>query len=206
LVGHFKPVFAVVDAILGQEGMGPLLGFLSRWGWSWQDAIWWRWMPSAAGSWACARRGAHHAVGGGARSGNPGRIPNRGGGGMRRGRARDSSAARKTIALTARDQGHPQRGNLHRLPERAPDFSSICRPPGRSNAPAGRPLSPGRRRSPKAFRRRCWSASARAACRGQAPVALRAWLPPNNVDIIRALLADEGKRSNRGGCSHGSGL
>jgi uncharacterized protein (DUF362 family) len=26
LVGHFKPVFAVVDAILGQEGMGPLLG------------------------------------------------------------------------------------------------------------------------------------------------------------------------------------
>ena len=26
LVSHFKPVFAVVDAIIGQEGMGPLLG------------------------------------------------------------------------------------------------------------------------------------------------------------------------------------
>jgi uncharacterized protein (DUF362 family) len=26
LVGHFKPVFAVLDAIVGQEGMGPLLG------------------------------------------------------------------------------------------------------------------------------------------------------------------------------------
>ena len=26
LVSHFKPVFAVVDAIVGQEGMGPLLG------------------------------------------------------------------------------------------------------------------------------------------------------------------------------------
>ena len=26
LVAHFKPVFAVVDAIIGQEGMGPLLG------------------------------------------------------------------------------------------------------------------------------------------------------------------------------------
>jgi len=26
LVAHFKPVFAVVDAVIGQEGMGPLLG------------------------------------------------------------------------------------------------------------------------------------------------------------------------------------
>lgn len=26
LVGHFKPVFAVVDGIIGQEGMGPLMG------------------------------------------------------------------------------------------------------------------------------------------------------------------------------------
>lgn len=32
LVGHFKPVFAVVDGLIGQEGLGPLLGLPVRLG------------------------------------------------------------------------------------------------------------------------------------------------------------------------------
>ena len=180
LVSHFKPIFAVVDAIIGQEGMGPLLG-----------------LPVEMGLVLAGRDlVAVDAIAGRIMGFAPDEVPitaaaaARGLGTMDEAEIRVvgepvASVARRFVRCgggssdrRGRDQHRPQRGHVHRLPERAAQLALRY---------AGGRIAPTRARDD---RRRRADAAPRgipqeylvgigscAPARGQRPAELREGLP-----------------------------
>ena len=59
LAATVRPGLTIVDAVVGMEGDGPIMGTARRWGARRSAAIRWRWTQRPRASWDCGRRRCH---------------------------------------------------------------------------------------------------------------------------------------------------